>query len=34
MKTTVRDNYTHEHLEWASGVRLIMITVHGRENLG
>jgi len=34
LKTTVRDNYTHEHLEWASDSRLIMITAHRRENLG
>jgi UDP-N-acetylglucosamine 2-epimerase (non-hydrolysing) len=34
LKTTVRDNYTHEHLEWASDNRLIMITAHRRENLG
>lgn len=34
LKTTVRSNYTNEHLEWASGSRLIMITAHRRENLG
>lgn len=34
LKTTVRDNYTHEQLEWASDSRLIMITAHRRENLG
>lgn len=34
LKTTVRTNYTHEHLEWAAGSRLIMITAHRRENLG
>ena len=34
LKTTVRDDYTHEHLEWVSGSRLIMITAHRRENLG
>lgn len=34
LKTTVRDDYTHEQLEWASGSRLIMITAHRRENLG
>ena len=34
LKTTVRDDYTHEHLEWASDSRLIMITAHRRENLG
>lgn len=34
LKTTVRDNYTSEHLEWAKDSRLIMITAHRRENLG
>ena len=34
LKTTVRKNYTHPELEWASGSRLIMITAHRRENLG
>lgn len=34
LKTTVRDDYFHEHLEWASNSRLIMITAHRRENLG
>jgi len=34
LKTTVRDEYTHEHLEWASDSRLIMLTAHRRENLG
>jgi len=34
LKTTVRENYTHPHLEWASNSRLIMITAHRRENLG
>lgn len=34
LKTTVQKNYTHEHIEWASGGRLIMITAHRRENLG
>lgn len=34
LKTTVQKNYTHEHIEWASGSRLIMITAHRRENLG
>lgn len=34
LKTTVRENYTNEHLEWAKGSRLIMITAHRRENLG
>lgn len=34
LKTTVRDDYNHEHLKWASDSRLIMITAHRRENLG
>lgn len=34
LKTTVCDDYTHEHLEWATDSRLIMITAHRRENLG
>lgn len=34
LKTTVRDDYTHEQLEWASDSKLIMITAHRRENLG
>lgn len=34
LKTTVRDNYSHPDLEWASDSRLIMITAHRRENLG
>jgi UDP-N-acetylglucosamine 2-epimerase (non-hydrolysing) len=34
LKTTVRKDYTNEHLEWAKGSRLIMLTAHRRENLG
>lgn len=34
LKTTVRDNYFHEQLFWAKDSRLIMLTVHRRENLG
>lgn len=34
LKTTVREDYTHEQLKWAEGSRLIMITAHRRENLG
>lgn len=34
LKTTVRDNYSHEQLDWAADSRLIMITAHRRENLG
>ncbi len=34
LRTTVRENYTHPELEWASDSRLIIITAHRRENLG
>lgn len=34
LKTTIRQDYTHEQLDWASDSRLIMITAHRRENLG
>jgi UDP-N-acetylglucosamine 2-epimerase (non-hydrolysing) len=34
LKTTVKEDYAHEQLEWASDCRLIMITAHRRENLG
>ena len=34
LRTTVREDYTHPHLDWAAGSRLIFITAHRRENLG
>lgn len=34
LKTTVRDDYSHPELEWASDSRLILVTAHRRENLG
>lgn len=34
LQTTVRHDYKHEQLDWASDSRLIMITAHRRENLG
>lgn len=34
LKTTVKTNYSHPDLDWASDSRLIMITAHRRENLG
>jgi UDP-N-acetylglucosamine 2-epimerase (non-hydrolysing) len=34
LKTTIREDYTHPILEWASGSRLILLTAHRRENLG
>lgn len=34
LKTTVKEDYSHEQLEWVGDSRLIMITAHRRENLG
>ena len=34
LKTTVREDYKHELLDWASDSRLVMLTAHRRENLG
>ena len=34
LRTTVREDYTHPELEWASDSRLILLTAHRRENLG
>ncbi len=34
LKTTVCSDYIHPELEWASDSRLIILTVHRRENLG
>ncbi len=34
LRTTVRDGYRHEIIDWAAGSRLILITAHRRENLG
>lgn len=34
LKTTVREDYSHEQLEWAKGSKLVMLTAHRRENLG
>lgn len=34
MRYTVRQEYVHSELEWASDARLILITAHRRENLG
>lgn len=34
LKTTVREDYTHPELDWASDSKLIMLTAHRRENLG
>lgn len=34
LRTTVREDYQNEILDWADGSRLILITAHRRENLG
>ena len=34
LKTTVNKDYSNEHLDWAKGSKLIMLTAHRRENLG
>lgn len=34
LATTVRDDYHHDILEWASDSRMVLITAHRRENLG
>lgn len=34
LKTTVRDDFSHEVIDWAKDSRLIVITAHRRENLG
>lgn len=33
LRTTVRDDYAHADLAWATGSRLILIAAHRRENL-
>lgn len=34
LRTTVRDGYSHELLDWTENSRFILITAHRRENLG
>ena len=34
LKTTVKEDCSNEHLEWAKDSRLILLTAHRRENLG
>ena len=34
LRTTVKDQYTDDNLNWARGKRLILVTAHRRENLG
>ena len=34
LRTTVREDFSHPEIDWASDSRLILITAHRRENLG
>lgn len=34
LKTTVREGYNNEHLEWAGDSRMVLLTAHRRENIG
>lgn len=34
LQTTVKEDYSHEQLDWVADDRLIMITAHRRENFG
>lgn len=34
LNTTVKNDYSHPELDWASDSKLIMLTAHRRENLG
>lgn len=34
LKVTVNHNYMHPLIDWAKGSRLILLTVHRRENMG
>jgi UDP-N-acetylglucosamine 2-epimerase (non-hydrolysing) len=34
LKGTVREDFSHEILEWASGYRLVFVTAHRRESIG
>ncbi len=34
LKTTVKMDYENEHLKWAEGSKLILVTAHRRENIG
>lgn len=34
IKTTVRKDYSHPELEWASESKLVLLTAHRRENIG
>jgi UDP-N-acetylglucosamine 2-epimerase (non-hydrolysing) len=34
LKTTIKENYYNDHLEWAKESKLILLTAHRRENIG
>ena len=34
LKVTVKDDYFHSYIEWASDSRLILLTAHRRESIG
>ncbi len=34
LRTTIRKDYIHPELDWAKGSRMILVTVHRRENIG
>ena len=34
LRTTVSENFSHELLKWAAKSRIILLTVHRRENIG
>ncbi len=34
MKSTIRDDYKDENLQWAKDSRMILVTAHRRENIG
>lgn len=34
LRYTVREDFSHAHLDWARGSRLLLVTAHRRENLG
>jgi UDP-N-acetylglucosamine 2-epimerase (non-hydrolysing) len=34
LKTTIRDDFNHEILDWVGNDRMILLTAHRRENLG
>jgi UDP-N-acetylglucosamine 2-epimerase (non-hydrolysing) len=34
LKTTIKENYSHKYLDWLGDCKLILLTVHRRENVG